>query len=150
MLGHGRTQEMQGVRRAGATASPLTICQCVRKLKLFFRSCFKAHRILVSQPGIEPTLRAVEARSLNHCTTRRSLKFYSSTQLSTWEAFKRSQQQSLHFPGPAVMGTFKELKNIIEKSKLGWEMRIRNSDSRFVHVINEYLYCVQTLCQARS
>lgn len=28
-------------------------------------------------------------------------------------------------------------------------MRIRNSDSRFVHVINEYLYCVQTLCHAR-
>ena len=47
------------------------------------------------------------------------------------------------------MGTFKELKNIIEKSNLGWEMRIRNSDSRFVHVINEYLYCVQTLCQAQ-
>ena len=47
------------------------------------------------------------------------------------------------------MGIFKELNNVIEKSKVGWEMRIRNSDSRFVHVINEYLYCVQTLCQAR-
>ena len=34
--------------------------------------CFghTAHGILVPQPGIEPVPPALEARSLNHCTTR--------------------------------------------------------------------------------
>ena len=34
--------------------------------------------------------------------------------------------------------TFKDLKNLSEKSEVGWEMRIGNRDSRFVHLINKY------------
>lgn len=57
----------------------------------------------------------------------------------------RSQQQNFLFPGPAVTWTFKYLKKLCKKSEVWWEMRIRNSYSRFVH-LNKYR--MPTLCQA--